>query len=45
MMGGARHPADEARVESLLALAKKRGVEVSAQPSRRLAVYWSDTGY
>ena len=29
MMGGARHPADEARVESLKALAKERGVEVS----------------
>lgn len=29
MMGGARHPKDEARVQELRALAKQRGVEVS----------------
>lgn len=28
MMGGARHPRDEARVEELRALAVKRGVQV-----------------
>lgn len=35
MMGGARHPADEARVESLKALARERGIEVSGPSWRK----------
>jgi alpha-1,2-mannosyltransferase len=34
MMGGARHPADEARVEDLRQLAKSLGIEVSPCSTR-----------
>lgn len=34
LMGGARHPADEARVESLRSLSRDLGVDVSPRRSR-----------